>query len=133
MKLSYALLGLAVASVTPTAAAYQTDVAAITGESVPFAVEIDASHQPASLIDVAYPQAAGVRQINGDCDVRFDVAETGATHGVQVTRCSSELFRAEAQRIVEGMRYDKAAANVSARISWTIAPAEAVVATASLQ
>ena len=133
MKLSYALLGLAVASVTPTAAAYQTDVAAITGESVPFAVEIDASHQPASLTEVAYPQAAGVRQINGDCDVRFDVAETGATQDVQVTRCSSELFRAEAQRIAEGMRYDKAAANVSAHISWTIAPAEAVVATASLQ
>ena len=81
MKLSYALLGLAVASVTPTAAAYQTDVAAITGESVPFAVEIDASHQPASLTEVAYPQAAGVRQINGDCDVRFDVAETGGRLG----------------------------------------------------
>lgn len=133
MKLSYALLGLAVASVTPTAAAYETEVAAISGKSVPFAVEIDASHQPATLTQVAYPQAAGLRQMNGDCDVRFSVGDTGATQGVEVTRCSSDLFRAEAQRIVEGMRYEAAANNVSARISWTIAPADAVVATASLQ
>lgn len=133
MKLSYAIIGLAVASVTPTAAAFENDVAAFTGESTPFAVEIDATEQPTAVTAVAYPQAAGIRQINGDCDVRYDVSAAGSPESVQVTRCSSDLFRAEAQRIAEGMRYEAAASDVSARISWTIAPAEAVVATASLR
>lgn len=133
MKLSYAIIGLAVASVTPTTAAFANEVTAFTGDSVPFAVEIKASHQPAEVTQAAYPQAAGIRQINGDCDVHFNVDAAGAPEGVQVTHCSSEFFRAEAQRIAEGMRYEAPASNVNARISWTIAPAEAVVATASLQ
>lgn len=133
MKLSYALIGLAVASVTPTAAAFEDEVAAFTGKGAPFAIEIDASHQPAAITNAAYPQAAGIRKINGDCDVRFGVTAAGVPHTVQVTHCSSDLFRAEAQRIAEGMRYDAASDAVSANIRWTISPAEAVVNTASLR
>ena len=133
MKLSYALLGLAVASVTPTAAAFENEVAAFTGKGAPFAIEIDASHQPAQISDAAYPQAAGIRKINGNCDVRFDVAASGVPQAVQVTQCSSDLFREEAARIAEGMRYTTTPGTVSANIRWTISPSEAVVNTASLR
>lgn len=133
MKLSYAILGLAVASVTPTAAAYENEAAPFTGKGAPFAVEIDASHQPAEVTSVAYPQAAGIRRINGECDVRFDVAATGETQDVKVTNCSSELFRTEAQRIAQGMKYAASAKNVSANIRWTISPEKSVIDTASLR
>ena len=133
MKLSYALLGLAVASVTPTAAAFENEVAAFTGKGAPFAIEIDASHQPAEIKDAAYPQAAGMRNINGDCDVSFGVSASGVPHTIQVTQCSSDLFRAEATRITQGMRYTSAPGIVSANIRWTISPSEAVVNTASLR
>ncbi len=133
MKLSYAILGLAVASVTPTAAAFEDEIPAFTGKGAPFAIEIDATHQPAEITEAAYPQAAGIRNINGDCDVRFDVAATGVPQSIQVTQCSSDLFRAEAERIAANMRYASATSAVSANIRWTISPSQAVVDTASLR
>lgn len=133
MKLSYAILGLAVASVTPTAAAYEDEVPAFTGKGAPFAVEIDASHQPVEVTNVAYPQAAGIRKINGDCDIRFDVAASGQPKDIQVTNCSSDLFRSEAARIAQGMKYEAPVSNVSANIRWTISPSESVIDTASLR
>lgn len=113
----------------PTATAF-----AQTAESEPrpFAVRMTSEVAPVAHGQVGYPSGAAMRQINGDCTVRFDVS-AGAATGVEVLDCSSDLFRSEAVSVVSGLKFD-AAPRQDARmtIAWTLTESAPRMQTARL-
>lgn len=117
MKLSFALLGLVAASVMPTATAFAQSPE---NQPRPFAVRMTSDAIPLAHGAVRYPSGAAIRQIDGDCTVRFDVA-SGAASGVEVLACSSDHFRSEAQSVVSGLRFDNAPRQDAVmNIAWTM-------------
>ncbi len=131
MKLSSALLGLLAASVMPTATAF-----AQTSESSPrpFAVRMTSEVTPVSHGEVRYPSGAAMRNVDGSCTIRFDVTGAGAAKDVEVTGCSSDLFRSEAAALVKTLKFDPTSReNATMNISWTLTTSEPPTGSASLR
>lgn len=131
MKLSSALFGLLAASVMPTATAF-----AQTSESSPrpFAVRMTSEVTPVAHGEVRYPSGAAMRDVDGSCTIQFDVTGTGTAKDVEVTACSSDLFRSEAVALARTLKFDPAAReNTTMNISWTLTTPAPATGSASLR
>ena len=129
MKLKHAALGLLAASLLPIAWADQP------AQPKPFTVSFSSDIQPVSHADFRYPTYAGVRNIEGACDVKFAVNTAGKADAIRVGECSSEVFRGAARKTVEAMTFAPRASvtdNVHMKIRWAIDSKASGVETASL-
>jgi TonB family protein len=130
MKLSSTLICLLAACATPTAAAFADPGSE---GARPFAVRITSDVKPAVVGEPGYPASAAVRDIEGSCVLTLDVDAAGRPRDVEVTHCSSDLFRREAAAIGEGLRFAPAArSDAMVDIGWSLARQAPQTATASL-
>jgi TonB family protein len=129
MKLIYAIAAAGVASLLPSALA---DEPANTAK--PFTISISSDASPVSHAEYRYPSYAGVRGLEGACDVTFTISTAGEADGIRVGACTSGVFRAAARKAVKGMSFAPRAVatmGVRATVRWAM-PSEAGVRTASL-
>ena len=101
MKLIHAILGAGAASLLPSALAQEP--ASLEARS--YAITISSEVQPLSGAELRYPAYAGVRSLEGSCDVTFAVSTAGEGDAIRVGACSSEAFRRSAKSTVEQMRF----------------------------
>jgi outer membrane biosynthesis protein TonB len=126
MKLIHAILGVGAASLLPAAFAQEP-------AGKPFVITFLSDATPVAHADYRYPTRAGVRGLEGACDVSFAISAAGKPDAIRVGTCTSDVFRRAAKTTVEGMRFASRASvlnGVSATIRWSM-PSEAV-RTASL-
>lgn len=81
--------------------------------------------------ETRYPVVARRRGLEGDCTVSVRIASDGRVERIEAVVCSSRLFRREARRVAQALRYqalqDQAFASHRLRLSWRIGdPAEEV-------
>jgi TonB family protein len=130
MKMIHAILGVGAASLLPSALAQEP----ASKEARGYAITIQSEVKPVAEPELRYPAYAGVRSLEGSCDVTFAVSTAGEPDAIRVVACSSEAFRRSAKTTVEQMRFaprTTALATASMQISWAFE--DAAVLTASLQ
>jgi TonB family protein len=101
MKLIHAILGIGAASLLPSALAQQPQPEEARG----FAITISSEVEPVAEPTLRYPSYAGVRSLEGSCEVTFAVSTAGKPDAIRVGACSSEAFRRPAKTTVEQMRF----------------------------
>ena len=123
MKLIHAILVqtmmVGAASLLPTALAQEP----ASKEALTYAITIKSDVKPAAEPDLRYPAYAGVRALEGSCDVTFAVSPAGKADAVRVGACSSDVFRRSAKATVEQMSFAPRTAaldNAKMRISWSL-------------
>ena len=129
MKMIHAILGVGAASLLPSALAQEP----ASKEARGYAITIHSEVKPVAEPELRYPAYAGLRSLEGSCDVSFSVSTAGEPDAVSVSACSSEVFRRSAKSTVEQMRFaprTTALSKASMQISWAFE--DAVVQTASL-
>jgi TonB family protein len=105
------------ASLLPTASADEP------AKAKPFIISFSSDVTPVSHNIATYPAYAGVRDLEGRCEVKFAVTTTGKPDAIRVGACTSDAFRRVAKKTVEGMTFEPRTAtldNVSMRIRWAI-------------
>ena len=128
MKLIHAILGVEAASLLPFALA-QTPA-----DATPFVITVSSDAAPISHAEYRYPTYAGVRGLEGACNVTFVISTAGQADAIRVGDCTSEVFRRAAKSTVEGMSFSpraSATAGATATIRWTM-PSDLRMRTASL-
>ena len=129
MKLIHAILGVGAASLLPTALAQTPS----SPDARPFTVAFSSDIAPLDHADLRYPSYAGVRNLEGSCEVKFAVNTAGKADAIRVGQCSSDVFRGAAKKTVEAMRFaprDSTIDNARMKIRWTMG--DPAVRTASL-
>jgi TonB family protein len=127
MKLKHVALGVVAASLLPAASADEP------GKAKPFTISLASSVDPVDHPDLRYPAYAGLRDLEGSCEVTFAVNESGKADGIRVGACTSAPFRRAAKSAVEAMTFaPRAAAQEPARMRIDWALSESAVRTASL-
>jgi TonB family protein len=127
MKLIHLALGVAAASVLPSAAADEPV------SPKPFTLTLTSDLSPASKPDLRYPSHAGMQGLGGACDMSFTVSTEGKADAIRVSACTSDVFRRAAKKAVEDMSFAPRSTpldNARMRIQWTLN--ESQVSTASL-
>jgi TonB family protein len=117
MKLIHAILMAGGASLLPSALAQEPLVL----EARNFAITIQSEVTPIGEPDLRYPAYAGVRALEGSCEVTFAVSTAGEPDAIRVGACSSEAFRRSAKGTVEQMRFAPRTAQLtgaSMKINW---------------
>lgn len=104
----------------PTATA-QTETAE---EGTPFAITFNGNVTPANLEAVDYPFTAATLNRNGECLLNVMTDEHDTILGMSVLTCTDDLFRAEAEDLIQAQTLPSelpASLNAHAlRISWQI-------------
>lgn len=138
MKLKQTFFRAGAASLLPFALALAPVAAAHADEPAqarPFVITVKADAAPLSHPEFRYPSYAGVRGLEGACEVSFVVDTAGRTDGIRVAACTSDVFRAAAKKAVAGMMFATRQApteNVRATIRWSIDDNAPRLSTASL-
>jgi TonB family protein len=101
MKLIHAILGAGAASLLPSALAQEP----ASFEARSYAITISSEVQPVAGQSLRYPGYAGVRSLEGSCEVTFAVSTAGQPDAIRVGACSSETFRRSAKSTVQQMRF----------------------------
>ena len=128
MKLIHAIVAAGAASLLPSAFADEP------ANAKPFVITVNSDATPVSHVEHRYPTYAGVRGLEGACDVTFVISTAGKADAIRVGACTSDVFRGAAKKAVEGMSFSPraaATAGASATIRWAM-PSDARVRTASL-
>ncbi len=128
MKLIHAILGVGAASLLPSA------LAQAPADAKPFVITVNSDAAPVSHTEYRYPSYAGVRGLEGACEVSFAISTAGKADAIRVGACTSEVFRRAAKSTVEGMSFSPraaATAGATATIRWAM-PSELRMRTASL-
>jgi outer membrane biosynthesis protein TonB len=118
------------ASLLPTALA-QTPAE----DAKPFVITVNSDANPISHVEYRYPSYAGVRSLEGACDVTFVISTAGKADAIRVGACTSDVFRGAAKKTVEGMRFSSRATvteGAKATVRWTIQSNDARMKTASI-
>jgi outer membrane biosynthesis protein TonB len=129
MKLIHAIL-VGAASLLPTALA-QTPA----GDAKPFVITVNSDASPISHVEYRYPSYAGVRGLEGACDVTFAISTAGKADAIRVGACTSDVFRGAAKKTIEGMSFSPRASvttGATATVRWAIQSSDPRVKTASL-
>ena len=129
MKLIHTIL-VGAASLLPTALA-QTP----SEDAKPFVITVNSDASPISHVEYRYPSYAGIRGLEGACDVTFAISTAGKADAIRVGACTSDVFRGAAKKTVEGMTFSPRAAvtaDAKATVRWTIQSNDARMKTASL-
>jgi outer membrane biosynthesis protein TonB len=127
MKLIHTILGVGAASLLPTALAQEPAAKA-------FVITVSSEATPVSHAEYRYPSYAGVRGLEGACEVSFAISAAGKPDAIRVGACTSDVFRRAAKTTIKGMTFAPRAAasnGVAATVRWAM-PSEARMATASL-
>jgi outer membrane biosynthesis protein TonB len=127
MKLIHAILGVGVASLLPTALAQEP-------AAKPFVITVSSDATPVSHAEYRYPSYAGVRSLEGACEVSFAISTAGKPDAIRVGACTSDVFRRAAKTTIAGMNFaprSVASEGVAATVRWAM-PGEPRMATASL-
>ena len=114
MKLIHAILGVGAASLLPTALAQQP-------AGQPYVISVASDAKPISHTEYRYPSYAGVRGLEGACEVTFAISTACEADAIRVGACTSETFRRAAKSTVEGMTFAPRAAvteGATATIRW---------------
>ena len=114
MKLIHAILGVGAASLLPTALAQEA-------ASKPFLITVSSDAKPVSHAEYRYPSYAGVRGLEGACEVSFAISTAGKADAIRVGDCTSDVFRRAAKSAVEGMTFASRASTTeraTATIRW---------------
>jgi TonB family protein len=129
MKLIHAILGVGAASLLPSALAQEP----ASKEARGYAITINSEVRPVAEPELRYPAHAGVRGLEGSCDVTFAISPAGEPDAIRVGACSSEAFRRSAKSTVQQMRFAPRAtalSGASMKINWAFE--DPTVQTASL-
>src|SRR5262249_29604556 len=119
MKLIHAILGFGAASLLPTALAPMALAQEAAGK--PFLITVSSDATPVSHAEYRYPAYAGVRGLEGACEVSFAISTAGKADAIRVGACTSEAFRRAAKSTVEGMTFAPRASateGATATIRW---------------
>ena len=114
MKLIHAILGVGAASLLPTALAQEPG-------GQPYTISVASDAQPIAHAEYRYPNYAGVRGLEGACEVSFVISKAGKADAIRVGACTSDVFRRAAKSTVEGMTFAPRAAattGATATIRW---------------
>lgn len=114
MKLIHAILGVGAASLLPSALAQEPG-------GQPFVISVASDTTPISHAEYRYPSYAGMRGLEGACEVSFAISTVGATDAIRVGACTSDVFRRAAKATVKGMKFAPRAVateNATATIRW---------------
>lgn len=114
MKLIHAILGVGAASLLPTALAQEP-------AGKPFLITVSSDASPVSHAEYRYPVYAGVRGLEGACEVSFAISTAGKADAIRVGDCTSDVFRRAAKSTVEGMTFAPRASvteSATATIRW---------------
>lgn len=98
MKLIHAILGVGAASLLPTALAQEP-------AGKPFLITVSSDATPVAHAEYRYPSYAGVRGLEGACEVSFAISAGGKADAIRVGDCTSDVFRRAAKSAVEGMTF----------------------------
>jgi outer membrane biosynthesis protein TonB len=98
MKLIHAILGVVAASLLPTALAQEPG-------GKPYVISVASDAQPIAHAEYRYPSYAGVRGLEGACEVSFAISTAGKADAIRVGACTSDVFRRAAKSTVEGMSF----------------------------
>jgi outer membrane biosynthesis protein TonB len=129
MKLIHAIL-VGAASLLPAALAQTPSEGA-----KPFVITVNSDASPISHVEYRYPSYAGVRGIEGACDVTFVISTAGKADAIRVGACTSDVFRGAAKKTVEGMSFSPRATvtdGAKATVRWTIQSNDARMKTARI-
>jgi TonB family protein len=114
MKLSCLILGLVATGLSVAPAFAQQPES-----PVPYRISMVSDVKPASHGALVYPAAASTRGISGACVVQLDVAPDGSAKLVEVSSCTSKVFRKEAARIASNLEFGAATPDrVAVEIRW---------------
>jgi len=128
MKLIRAIFAAGAASLLPSAFADEP------ANAKPFVITVSSDATPVSHVEYRYPSYAGVRGLEGACDVTFAISTAGKADAIRVGACTSDVFRRAAKSTVQGMSFSpraRATAGATATVRWTM-PSDARLRTASL-
>lgn len=128
MKLIRAIVAAGAANLLPSAFADEP------ATPKPFVITVSSDAAPVSHVEYRYPTYAGVRGLEGACDVTFAISTVGKADAIRVGACTSDVFRSAAKKTVEGMSFSPraaATAGATATIRWAM-PSDARVRTANL-
>lgn len=126
MKLIHAILGVGAASLLPSALAQEPG-------AQPYVISVASDAAPISHAEYRYPSYAGVRGLEGACEVSFAISTAGKADAIRVGACTSDVFRRAAKSTVEGMTFaprSAVTADATATIRWRMPDPQ--VRTASL-
>jgi outer membrane biosynthesis protein TonB len=125
MKLIHASCVAVAASLLPTAMALEPSVAGQDPlkHARSYSIVVAADVAPVAHAGLDYPYAAASRGLSGSCSLSYDVNAGGAISDIQVTTCSSPLFRRMAARLAGKMTFAAPAApidNARMEIRWSM-------------
>jgi len=129
MKLIHAIL-VGAASLLPTALAQ-----APAEDTKSFVITVNSDASPISHVEYRYPSYAGIRGLEGACDVTFVISTAGKADAIRVGACTSDIFRGAAKKTVEGMSFSPRAAvttGATATVRWAIRSNDTRLKTASI-